>query len=647
MITTLTRIPFKKIIVLLFLLETFGSSLRSNPGDTTWVTVYNLRKLTQYGNYDTTATFPTGKRYRKIRLHYILGRYACPPGSQYCGSWDYTTQIFVMPSNKDTAEIARVITPYATDWLGQNKKHDYIVEVTDYASLLQGTTGMRFNYSGYSWGFTITLKLEMIEGVPPMDAVSVNKIYDGYFPFGNSTNSIENYLVPKQLNYTTPTNKVFVKNWVSGHGSDNTGCSEFCSKYYQLKLNSNMISQKQLWRSDCGVNQVYPQTGTWVYDRGNWCPGAVVWPIYHDITPITTANTNFTVDVDMEPYTIPNPSGGYNFGTQFIQYTAPNHSRDVSIEDIISPTNDANYFRNNPRCNNPVIKIKNTGTDQVTSAVFSYGIKGDAPDTYTWTGTLNYLEETEVIFPPSTSVMSRTVANTFVVNLTHVNDIASDDNTFNNLYVSKTLPVSIFPKTTIVIKFITNNFGDHKWTLYDENENMIAYRDNVTPNTTYLDTVFDMTPGCYRVFLEDASCDGLQWWANTAQGQGSMRIDGLISGTYYLFPNDFGCNINKSFIIPDLNPVGLPEVAKNPNVIDVYPNPAGSQAFIKLDLNRAQKVNYKLLDINGRVVLQKTIQKTELSIETVDLNSIANGVYMMNVILEDNSTFTRKLVIQK
>ena len=65
------------IILFIFLVQ----ESKAAAGDTTWVTIYNLRKLTYYGNYDTSAVLPTGKTYRKIRLHYILGRYACPAGT--------------------------------------------------------------------------------------------------------------------------------------------------------------------------------------------------------------------------------------------------------------------------------------------------------------------------------------------------------------------------------------------------------------------------------------------------------------------------------------------------------------------------------------------------------------------------------------
>src|SRR6218665_1867421 len=201
----------KKTVLLLLLAELAGFSLSANPGDTTWVTIFNNRKITQYGNYDTVANFPTGLTYRKIRLHYIRGRYACPSGSQYCGSWDYTTQIHARPAGLDSVEIARVITPYASTW-ALTRKHDYVIDVTDYATVLQGITAMRYKYDGYSWGFTLTLRIEFIEGTPPMNALTVKNIYDGYFPYGITADPIENYLVPKTFSYANPVTRAMIKN---------------------------------------------------------------------------------------------------------------------------------------------------------------------------------------------------------------------------------------------------------------------------------------------------------------------------------------------------------------------------------------------------------------------------------------------------
>ena len=62
-------------------------------------------------------------------------------------------------------------------------------------------------------------------------------------------------------------------------------CAEFC-RALLLAINRQHLARGNtfLWRDDCGKNEVYPQTGTWVYNRGNWCPGAVVRRIVQPLT---------------------------------------------------------------------------------------------------------------------------------------------------------------------------------------------------------------------------------------------------------------------------------------------------------------------------------------------------------------------------
>ncbi|MBA3683241.1 MAG: T9SS type A sorting domain-containing protein [Bacteroidetes bacterium] len=641
-----------KVLLGLLLLEVFSSAVKANPGDTTWVTIYNLRQITAYGAYDTTATLPTGVRYRKMRLHYILGRYACPGSPQYCGSWDYTTQIYAKPTGKDTVEIARVITPYATDWLTTNRKHDYVIEVSDYAKSLEGPTGFRFFYSGYSWGFTITLKLELIEGVPPMDALDAKNMYEGYYAFGKTADPIENHLTAKTFSYASPATKAFLKNSISGHGADDANCSEFCSKYYDLKINGTNVAQKQLWRSDCGLNNVSPQTGTWVYDRANWCPGAVVWPIYHDLSSLTSASATYTADIDMEPYTAPsqaNASGGFQFSSQMINYSAPNHTLDVSIEDIISPSKNENYVRSNPTCRNPVIKIKNVGTSIITNVVFNYGLVGNTPLSYTWTGNLNFLEETNVVFPPSLSIYTVNAANTFSAAIVSVNG-TTDQNLFNNTYQSQTAPVSVYP-ASFVIKIFTNNstalpnnFNETSYTLYDENGNIVIQKDSLPNATLYADTV-NLTPGCYKLVVNDVGCDGYKWWANTVGGTGNVRFENLGIGNIFYNPNgDIGCQSTKYFVVA--NTTGLTENIARQNEIEVFPNPATGIAYIKFDLSKNQTVSYTITDISGKLLQQKQIHKMEGGYENVDISKLQNGVYFISVELENKTHITKKLIIQ-
>ncbi|MBA3664558.1 MAG: T9SS type A sorting domain-containing protein [Bacteroidetes bacterium] len=651
-------IKSRQLFFLILLSQLCSFTLKANPGDTSWVTIYNLRKLTYYGNYDTTTSLPVGGQYRKIRLHYILSTYTCPPGTQYCGSWDYTTQLYVKPQNNDTVEIARIITPYATDWIQTNRKHDYVVDVTDYASVLKGTTDFRFVYQGYSYGFAITLKLEYIEGVPAMDAVKVKNIYDGYFAFGKTIDSIEKHLVPKTLSYASPGSRAMIKNSISGHGSDNASCSEFCSKYYQVKLNNTQIAQHQIWRNDCGVNNIYPQTGTWLYERANWCPGAVVWPIYHDISALTTANTSFSVDIDMQPYTAPNQANaqaGYNFISQLITYSAPNYSTDVSIEDIISPTTDPNYARSNPACVNPTIKIKNTGSNTITQVVFNYGLTGSTPLTYTWTGSLPFLGQTDVVFPPSTAIYAGNTNSDFEVTVVSVNNTNGDQNLFNNVYRSKTIAVPVYVPS-FTIKMSTNKATDPNtqknetsWTLEDENGNIVKSRTNNTNLTLFNDTV-TLAPGCYKFKVTDSGCDGISWWAyqyytpNPGTGTLGFYYTGSYS-TFYTVAGDFGCEQVKYFRVS--NTTSTLEKIQVTNAINLFPNPASGEFYLQFDLEKPQSVICKVTDLAGKTVLIKKTTKISLGTETIDASKLASGAYLVNLQLEDGTVINKKLLLQK
>ncbi len=648
----------KKLLLLTLLCIAIIPEGIANTGDTTWVTIYNLRKITQWGNYDTSAVLPIGKTYRKIRLHYILGRYACPAGTQYCGSWDYTTQVYVKPANADTVEIARIITPYATDWLNTNRTHDFVVDVSDYASVLNGNLDFRYKYDGYSWGFTLTLKLEMIEGTPPMEALSAKNIYDGYFSYGNTSDPIENHLTEKTYQYNSPVTKAFVKNIISGHGADDNDCGEFCSKYYNLKVNGNVIAQKQLWKSDCGLNDISPQTGTWLLERANWCPGQTVYPITHDLSTLTTAASSFSVDIDMEPYASPTQTntGGYNIVSQLITYSAPNFNTDVSIEDILAPTNDPNYVRSNNICVNPKIKIKNTGINPVTQVVFNYNITGNTVTSYTWTGNLNFLEETVVEFGSALSLYNGYTTNQFNVMVTDVNGASGDDNLYNNRYTSTYNTVKVYPNQFIV-NFLTNaatssvnpGFNETHWTIKDANGNIVASRINNLNNKTYKDTV-NLSDGCYTFTVDDDGCDGLSWWAyqyyNPNPGSGSVKLVKMgLPITLKSYSGDFGCRISERFMTSSLI-TGL-EHSEMTTTFQLFPNPASSVINLSVDVKEVQNLKYMITDIKGQEIRTGNLSLIGSGIYPVDTEGLADGMYFMTCKFEKAGTVTQKFVIHR
>ena len=279
-----------------------------------------------------------------------------------------------------------------------------------------------------------------------------------------------------------------------------------------MKINGTQISQKQLWRADCGVNDIFPQTGTWIYDRANWCPGNIVKPIFHDVTPYTTAASTFTADIDFEPYTSSSPSGGFNVVSQLITYAAPNYSLDASIEDIMAPSDNSNYIRSNNICSNPKVKIKNTGTTNITNLVLNYNLKGGAISSYTFTGNLNFMQDTIVDLGPSISMFNGNESNIFEVSISKVNGIVGDQNTYNNVYTSKFVDVKSYPSKFVVyfkanksVSPINGIYSESNWKITNDAGVVVKSRINnnyATLTATvglYIDTV-SLPNGCYTFY---------------------------------------------------------------------------------------------------------------------------------------------------
>lgn len=652
----------KKIISLLTIQLALHLLILSNahaaPGDTTWVTVFENKKIDHYGNFDTSAVFPnTSTNYRKIRMHYILGRTSCPPGTQFCGSWDYTTSVYAMPSNADTVELGRVITPYASDW-PLTRKHDYIIEVTDYASILKGNTGMRYIYEGYSWGFTLTLKIEFIEGTPARKALAVENIYDGYFLYGKTADPIESHLISKNFTYNAPATNAAIKNIISGHGMDQTGCGEFCSKYYQQKINGTSLGQKQLWKNDCGLNNVSPQTGTWVFDRANWCPGEAVYPIVHELKNVTSAGNVFSADIDMEPYTSPNPdaAGGYNIASQLITYQNPAHTLDASVEAIISPSNDPNFARFNGACDHPIIKIRNTGSTALTNLKIQYQLQGGQPAVYTWTGNLAFMEEAIVDLGPSTEVFMGNESNIFLVKLIGFNTATTDGDALNNEYKTQFAAVTSYPnkfrvnfKTNAATSISNAPYNETGWKIVNSTGAVVASRINNQNNTTYIDTV-SLPTGCYTFIMDDDGCDGIAWWyyANypTNPGSGQARFIRLeSSSTLKSFSGDFGCQVKERFTVDYT--LNVNDLDKSEKTFDIYPNPAKDNINIQFFENLS-KFNYQIVDITGKVIQSENVKEMSNSKYTIDTSDFKSGIYFIQCNVADNqNTVTNKFIINR
>jgi len=635
------RIYFLLILGSLLLMSKKGWSA---PGDTTWVQSHTDVQMGDHpANFDVPVAFPSGAlTYRKIYMIFELGKYQCPGSPQYCYDWDYTVSTVLMTPTGDTLELGRLITPYADHTLGarmpMNWKGKYVYEVTDFASLLKNSAAVRVNFSGWSGGFSATVKFAFIEGVPERTVTGINKLWYASFDYGHGSTPINTALGNISMTAPAGTLAAEAKFTITGHGGDGTAnAAEFYPNSYTLNLNNNPLVTQSFWRDNCGYNNFYPQNGTWIYDRGGWCPGDLVHTFSHTLTGIT-ANSNYTLNATFPAYTsVPSSSGSlasYTIQNVVIYYNGLNKNLDASIEDIIAPTNEESHFRENPFVGKPKITIRNSGSTPITSIYFEYGAEGGTMDHYTWNGTLNSLENKTIDLAECASLIAASGTNNkFIVRIVKVNEQTDNDAT-NDVMISYFDAVPTWPQQLqIQMKTnaqIANGVSENSWTIYDVNDNIVAQRVNNIASKTYLDTV-NLGNSTYRLVVNDAGCDGMNWWAfqyySPDPGAASITVKSLTSIAQLpmkgYFNGDFGCGFTQYF--KTANSTGVNDVNKETR-ISVYPNPAKDNIILNLKGISSVNGEVRILDAVGKLIYTQNIQNTTTTINT---SGLSDGLYFV------------------
>lgn len=624
------------------------------PGDTTWVQAHSTIQMNHHGNFDTTIEFPDGSvAYRKIIMTFTLGKYPCPGNPQYCGDWDYTLSVHILPKAGDTMEIGRFISPYANagyprtpwDW-----KQRYEWDVTDFYNELKDSATVRIRYSGYSWGFTGDVKFAMIEGTPPRNVIRVDKAWGRSSRYGDTSQATQFEDNIDTVSLTAPNGTVAteMKLTISGHGSDNNGCSEFCKKFYEVELNGSKFDKTDIWRNDCGFNHMYPQSGSWVYDRGNWCPGDVVFANRHILNGITGGNS-FDLDVDFENYigvvTGNNSWGSYTVHGNVFYYGAFNKTVDVSLDEIVAPNDHETFFRYNPANGSPMVIVTNTGSTTLTSIKFRYEVVGGSgTKEHTWNGSLASLDTAWVVFPVLEDLRTRVGKNNkFNVEVIDVNGGGADEDPTNNK-LSSTFEAPQFLPNEFVVLIKTNggvvgSVSETSWKIVDVNTNTtIAERNNLAANTLYTDTL-KLESGMYRLIVSDAGCQGLSWsWNNHGNGYVSIRPKNALSGIVlpHYFAGNFGCGFTENLNV--LWNTSVEEV--NPAAeMSVYPNPANTNLTVSISTNNKVDGTIQLKDMTGRVVMT---QHAELAKTVLNVSALSGGIY--TVTYTDNNGNNARLL---
>jgi hypothetical protein len=630
-----------------FLLTPGTCAVQAKQGDVRHIVSHNAIKVVTdpskgFNAYRNWAIFPPSKTEYRRAILYVT--YRCPD-SLHCGEWDYIDGINLRrvggtASPSKDIELARMISPYGSRF-GPAWKFTWHVDITDFAFLLHDSVEVEFNHGGYESntdrGWLVTLDFEITDGKPAMRCLGMDTLWNGTFAYGDSTKPIETFLHPMSFTDRYRAQVARLRIVQTGHGMDDSeNCAEFCSKYRKILLDDSLADQRQIWRK-CGTNPLYPQAGTWLYDRANWCPGSIVYPDVYDF-PITRGSTH-VLDIDMEPYAdTKTPTANYCVHSYLFYCGEPWATHDVSLLEIIAPSAADEYARLNPICGDPRILIRNSGREPLTSVEVGYGIDGGEPQILHWKGNLAPLRDTVIDLPGP--LRAEHEGGKFEVTVSSPNR-SKDEYPADNSMSSEIADTPVYP-TPFILTFLTNKDSTQNgYQLLDDAGNVALTRDPgwLRPGTIYRDTMA-LSPGCYQLVFVDTAGDGLDFWANPDGGYGYVRLLDMRDHLIRSFNSDFGSEIRHSFRVA----LEVPPPVPSDTLPLVNPFPARNKGIFSVEIfqNEPSEVAISIADESGKeTVFERSFSNIKEAVVRLDISNVPDGVYFLKATSAGHSVSRR------
>lgn len=636
---------FLTLVVLFFVFD----SVSFAANDTLHVITHNRQTVVTdpskgFKLYKAWGRFPSaGVPIRQIKLKVKFG---CPDDMR-CADWDYKDHITIRRKGgvngpSQDFEIGRMLTPYGGAF-GKDWKFEWEVDVTDFSMLLRDSVEIEYNHTGYEpnedRGWSVTLDFEIITGKPVWEPVSIQKIYDAAFLYGDSTNSIDNALKPVTFDSHRDADFARLRVVQTGHGMDTPdNCAEFCDKHREIWYDGKMIDMRSIWKH-CGDNPLYPQAGTWVYDRANWCPGNLMQPDIFDLN--ITGGRQHTIDFNMQQYISSKPSAEEVISAYIIQYKKPASSNDVRIEDIINPSLKDIHKRYNPSVSSPAIVVRNLGSTVVTKMDISYGTRGFRRDVFKWTGNLKPAEVASINLP---GVINGKVSKShFEVELLKPNgkrDEYPADNKLTSLF--EVAPVQ---DSVLVVYLLTNNEPtDNSYKIADSKGKIVMElaSNSLKANTLYRDTI-RLANGHYRFLMTDTAGNGLEFWANPKGGRGKIHLLNKDGAIIKDFESDFGSSVQYDFKIGGTS---VPVTAKTS--FGLYPTRTNDKTTFDYYSNYPEDVTVQIVtDPGDKVVEEHKYLQMKEGMFTYDLSRFPKGRFYLKVFIKGEEKFKKRIRLKE
>lgn len=589
--------------------------------------------------YPAWGSFPSSNEsLRKITMHVTLGS----PDSISTAHWDYLDHIILRRKGGKNGvllnyELGRMLTPYGSVF-GKGWKWDWQVDVTDFSHFLRDSVEVVYIHSGYeapSVGWKLTVNFEILQGPEVVKQLSHSALWNGAFKYGNAKLPFESQVKPFQFTAVPNADFSRIRIQHTGHGMDKPrGCSEFCSRWRKISLDGVLIDVRDMWK-DCGNNPLYPQGGTWVYDRAYWCPGDLQRP---DIIESKLKSGSHEVSLQMEPYqATENIQAEENISAFLFQYSAPLSKHDVAVERVMVPSDENEFTRLNPASINPRIIIRNLGSEPIKQLLITYWTEGFKKKTFKWKGYLQF-NSTAVVDIPGKIDMGKgdNKFNVILGNPDGKKDAFAPDN-----YLTSTFKAPASMPLNFVIEMLTNNRpSDNTLTLVNEKgDSVLIHRPrDLKANTLYRDTLH-LKQGLYELCLTDTAGDGLEFWAEPDRGFGHLRLFDMEGRLIHVVESDCG---NGEMFAFEASEHFKTDTIKSLSAFSLFPRLTSRNTNLNIVSNRKDDYEVKIR-VDDKVYEQHKYFNIMNGSYDYDLSAFPDGRIIMEVWQNGQSKFRARL----
>ena len=575
---------------------------------------------------------------------------------------------------QENIEIFRYITPYGNG-LSLGEGVTWVMDLSDFIHILSGKVYIHAPCGGWGDQYNqnvmedLELTFDIIEGTPPRNPINMTKLWD--YNGVIYDNKIESKLTPYEFNFSSEEKNAVLRITQTGHGFGATAdnCSEFCDKESYVSVNGTRRFTRNIWR-ECGDNPIYPQGGTWIYDRSNWCPGAEVGFLDYDISPFIKQNELNVIDYDMEPYNlVVTGSGSHpNWVIRGFLYTygEANFQKDARLTRIITPSSNPMNNRSNPMIGGANIEIQNTGKNQINEITVKYGNDPNNLSEYTakLENPISLMEKAEV-YLPFNNWYNPNSPDIFYVEIIKV-DGEADEYSPNNKGQEKFIKQLPEAPNSFVVEFTGNNSNvlgissPYTYFITDKNNQIVFNKQQTVNNQVTRDTL-NLEDGPFTFVIQNPYGFGMGFWAY-AQNYGLKNAQLKIADGNNLiknFPYDWGNYFVWSFEVKQQ--IKLMSDAANNKVLfgdvnvgekqikEVKIFPANSRGLeitdIKLPLSSTKKFTIIEEKSTATPDPRKLTEKDTITLK-IEFEPLSKGIKTSNLLITSNDKYNANALIE-